>query len=56
MDFSDNNVCPFTGEDKTSNNQSESGKRLSIGLGYKRGDQGGFLQVDHETYEFKGMR
>lgn len=42
-------MCPFTKEDKTTYNQRESGNKLSIDLGYMRGDQGGYLQVDHKT-------
>jgi isopentenyldiphosphate isomerase len=47
--FCDNSVCPFTKEDKTTYNQRESGNRLSIKLGYIRGDLGRFLQVDRKT-------
>jgi hypothetical protein len=47
--YSDNNVCPFTGEDKTTYNRRASGNMSSIELGYMRGDQGGFLQVDRKT-------
>ena len=43
MDF------PFTKEDKTTQDQRESGNRGSIELGYMKGDQGGFLQVGHKT-------
>ena len=50
-------MCPFTRQDKTTYNQRESGNRLSTGLGYMRGDQGGFFQVDHEKIrESKGTR
>jgi hypothetical protein len=48
--FSGNNLCPFTSKDKTIYNQRASGNMLSIELGYMRGDQGGFLQVDHKKY------
>jgi hypothetical protein len=38
-------------------NQRESGNKLSIELGFMRGDQGGFLNVDHKkTGESKDIR